>query len=108
MARERLDMKCQRCGIENETVATHSGIEECSGCWNYRKLDLPAAQHWHKVAGQYLSNVDLHDMMNYLPAALQSDDKVDIDYTQMLRAVQAVMVYSKRLIDDGPPHKWEN
>lgn len=98
-------MKCQRCGIENDTVATHSGVFECSGCWNYRKLDLPAAQHWHKVASAMLSNIDMHDMMTYLPTALQG---TDVEYAPMLRGVQAVMQYSKRLIDDGPQHTWEN
>lgn len=100
-------MKCQRCGIESDTVSTHSGVDECSACWNYRKLDFPAAQHWHKVAAEFLSNVDLYDMQTYLPTSLAGDDRVDIDYGQLLRGVQAVMVHSKRLIDDGPQHTWE-
>jgi hypothetical protein len=100
-------MKCQRCGSA-DNVSTHSGVDECSGCWNYRKLDLPAAQHWHKVAGEFLSNVDMYDMMTYLPEALSGDDKVDITYAQMLRAVQAVMVHSKRVCENGPYHTWES
>ena len=100
-------MKCQRCGVSGDTVATHSGVEECSGCWGYRKLDLPAAGFWYKAAGDFLGNLDMHDMQTYLPKALESDDKVDITYAQMLRAVQAVMVHSKRIIDNGPYHVWE-
>lgn len=100
-------MKCQRCGAINDTVATHSGVNECGGCWQWRKLDLPAAEHWYKVATAFLSNVDLHDMQTYLPAALKSSDKVDIDYAQLLRGANAVKQYSKRVIDDGPQHTWE-
>jgi len=99
--------KCQRCGVEDETVATHSGVEECNGCWTHRKLDAPAASHWAKVAKEFLSNVDMYDMETYLSKALADGHRVT-DWGTMLRSVQAVMVHSERVLKDGPYHLWKD
>jgi hypothetical protein len=104
-------MKCAYCGAENDTVATHSNVEECSLCWNYRKLDRPAAAHWAKVAREFLSNVDAHDMMTFLPAALKDakngkGEPVDVSWSDLLNSAQQVALYSDRLLKDGPPHTW--
>lgn len=103
--------KCQRCGIESDTVATHSGVEECQGCWNHRKLNAPAAQHWAEVARTFLSNVDTYDMMTYLPKALEGavngrGEPVTVTWDQLLVGVQAVMLHSERVLKDGPYHLW--
>jgi hypothetical protein len=104
-------MKCAYCGTENDTVATHSNVEECSLCWNYRKLDRPAALHWAQVAREFLSNVDTHDMMTYLPASLKDakngkGEPVNVTWDQLLCGAQAVMLHSDRLLIEGPPHMW--
>jgi len=97
--------RCQRCHVDDDTVATHSNVDECSRCWTYRKLDLPAAEHWARVAREFLSNVDLHDLTSFLPEALDRSD-VLTDHATMLRAVRAVAEYSERLLKEGPPHVW--
>jgi hypothetical protein len=102
-------VKCQRCG--EPTTDIHSGEAECPDCWTFRKLDLPAAQHWNKVAKEFLSNVDLHDMQTYLPKALSSDERVVSDgttYGELLRAVQAVWQHSERVLKEGPYHMWKD
>jgi recombinational DNA repair protein (RecF pathway) len=97
--------RCQRCGITDQSVTTHSNVDECSRCWNYRKLDLPAAEHWAKVAREFLSNVDVYDIMTFLPTALVGAERV-ADHGGMLRAARRIMEYSERLIKEGPPHVW--
>jgi hypothetical protein len=104
--------RCQRCGQTDVSVATHSGVEECSGCWHHRKLDAPAASHWAKVSKEFLSNVDMHDMMTYLPRALEdavdgNGEPLNLTWGQLLRGVQAVMLHSERVLKDGPYHLWE-
>ena len=100
--------RCSYCGHVDDgrnTVSTHSGREECHGCWNHRKLDRPAAAHWAKVAREFLSNVDAYDVLTYLPKALEGGDRVT-DYAAMLRSVQAVAEHSERVLRDGPYHQW--
>ena len=80
------------CGKPAEKVS--SGVPECWPCWNRRKLDLPAARHWARVAEQFLSNVDLYDLMTYLPACGLSPD----DARVMLRSARAVLERSERVI----------
>lgn len=64
--------KCAYCGKRNNSVSMHSGILECNSCWYDRKLNLPAALHWAKVAEGYLSNVDSWDYGNYAPACISA------------------------------------
>ena len=94
--------KCAYCGARNETVATHSGILECKKCWDYRNLDGPAAEHWAKVAADFLSNVDLYDLMYYLPKCELTKE----ESATMLSAAKKVRDYSQKLVDVGPEHRW--
>lgn len=90
----RPDMgNCARCG--NPADKSSSGMAECWPCWHWRKLDLPAAQHWHKAAEHFLSNVDMYDLMTYLPACGLSQDEM----TVMLKAARKVVDHSKKVID---------
>jgi hypothetical protein len=57
---------CHTCGIRPTSKIT-SGTPECHQCWDWRKLDGPAANHWAKVAALFMSNVDMHDVTTYLP-----------------------------------------
>ena len=62
--------KCAYCGAtpsDTVDVSTHSGVEECGACWNWRKLDGPAARHWNRVAKELVSNIDAHDLMTFFP-----------------------------------------
>jgi len=58
--------KCAYCGKTKAGVRMHSGIMECKDCWNWRKLDGPAAEHWERVAKEFLSNIDMYDFDQYL------------------------------------------
>lgn len=58
---------CQYCGARNKSVSMHSGIYECNKCWNWRKLDAPAARHWFKASAMFASNVDFYDRQTFMP-----------------------------------------
>jgi hypothetical protein len=93
---------CAYCGARNESVSTHSGILECGKCWNYRKMDRPAALHWAKVGEEFLSNVDMWDVTSYLPACGLTTDEMHT----MIRAARKVRDHSKALVEKGPEHTW--
>lgn len=57
--------KCYGCG--ELTTDIHSGVHECPKCWCWRKLDAPAAHHWYAASEEFLSSVDMHDVMNFFP-----------------------------------------
>jgi hypothetical protein len=69
----REERTCDYCG-KSETevgeVSVHSGALECWPCWNWRKLDGPAARHWGPIFKQFLSNVDYHDATKFFPDTL--------------------------------------
>jgi hypothetical protein len=93
---------CAYCGARNESVSTHSGILECGKCWDYRKMDRPAALHWAKVGEEFLSNVDMYDWMYYFDkCGLTRDEAVT-----MIGAAQKVRDHSKALVEKGPEHTW--
>lgn len=69
-----------------------SGTPICWAHWRWVKLDLPAANHWAKVAEGFLSNVDYYDLMNFFPAAGVSQSDAHI----MLESARKIRAYSKR------------
>ena len=88
-----------KCGCGQPADKFSSNQPECWPCWNWRKLDRPAADHWERVAGEFLSNVDTYDLMTYLPACGLTQEEA----IAMLRSAQTVLEHSKR-IRQGPPH----
>jgi hypothetical protein len=69
----REERSCDYCGkTESEVgeVSYHSGSKECWPCWNWRKLDGPAASHWAPVFHLFYSNVDFHDLTKFFPQTL--------------------------------------
>lgn len=97
-----MDEKCAYCG--GPDARTHSGILECGRCWDYRKLDRPAALHWAKVGAEFLSNVDMYDVMTYLPACEMTQDEMHT----MLTMARRVEVRSRYLKENGAPHTWSD
>lgn len=85
-------------GCGRDAEKTSSGHPECWPCWNRRKLDLPAAEHWARVSAEFLSNVDMYDVMTYLPerCGLGKDDM-----QTMIQAVRKVQTYSAALLKAG-------
>ena len=69
---------CAYCGGPSNKVS--SGVSNCWRCWNWRKLDGPAARHWLKVSGEFLSNVDPYDYMTFMPkrVGLEQDEFDDV------------------------------
>lgn len=61
------DQICSYCG--NPGARTHSGRLECGRCWNWRKLESPAARYWSKAItrlfsdGEGSSGPDYNDYM---------------------------------------------
>jgi len=99
--------RCGYCGRRNASVRTHSGIEECSQCWDYRKLDRPAALHWAKVTSReegFLSNVDMYDFMDYFPKCGLSKEEA----MTMIGAAQKLERYSRYAKENGPEHTWSD
>jgi hypothetical protein len=98
----RTAQTCEYCGRRNQSISVHSGIWECEECWNYRKLDGPAAAHWAKVAADFLSNVDMYDLMHYFQKAGLKHEESET----MLTAAQKLRDFSQALVDKGPVHMW--
>lgn len=93
-----LDVMCVYGPKEHPAQRYQSGRPVCWPCWNWNKLDHPAALHWAKVAEGFLSNVDAYDLTNYLPACgLTKDEAVAV-----LEGAQKILEHS-RLILEGPP-----
>ena len=99
---ERTSRKCDYCGARNQSVSMHSGVYECDKCWDYRKMDRPAASHWAKVGTEFLSNVDMYDLMYYFQKAGLTKEEANT----MLSAAHKLRDYSQKLIDVGPEHRW--
>jgi len=67
-----------------------SGTPICWPCWNWVKLNGPAARHWLRVGGEFLSNVDMYDLTTFLPQAFGGDEEAG---PQMLKMVKTLRDY---------------
>ena len=94
--------KCAYCGTEGD-YSYHSGVRECPSCWDYRKLDGPAARHWATMSEGFLSNVDFYDLMKYFPKCGLSSDEAYV----MLKAARKVKLMSEYLVKHGPVERWD-
>lgn len=74
---------CWNCG--NPADKYSSGNPECWPCWNWRKMDFPAASHWAKVAEGFLSNIDLYDLSKFLPACGLSKEEIQATFDSVIR-----------------------
>lgn len=99
------EVKCAYCGAEDGSVEYHSGVQECRRCWNYRKLDEPAASHWAKVAKAFLSNVDMYDLTQYMPRVVGLEQS---ELTAVLTGARRIELVSRYLNDNGPRHTWSD
>lgn len=76
-----------------------NGAPVCWPCWNWNKLDRPAAKHWADTLGEALAKLDMHDISTYLPAAL--DDPEDpVDVTQFIGLLERVQKYAQAQLDE--------
>lgn len=91
---------CSECGTRPADKIS-SGSPECWNCWSIRKLDLPAAQHWARVAEEFLSNVDFHDLTAYLPSCGMTKEEM----TTMITCAKKVRDHSKALVDNPWAHE---
>lgn len=86
----RRPMVCGYCGIR-PTLKIASGVAECPRCWNWRKLDGPAAYHWLKVSTLFMSNIDMYDWTTFFPKTLGfSGDESMKDVGTMFKTAQEV------------------
>lgn len=79
------------CGCGRTAGKITSGRWECGICWNWRKLDGPAARYWQPRMAAALENVDMHDVMTFLPDALGGTEAA----YAFLKACQRVEQYSR-------------
>lgn len=83
------------CGCGRPADKTSSGSPECWGCWNWRKLDGPAARHWAKVTTDFLSNVDAYDYLTFMPNVFEGTDH---DFRAMFAAASHLQFITEGLI----------
>jgi hypothetical protein len=91
-------VKCNWCGGPSDKYSSGSAI--CWSCWYWTHMDLPAARHWAKVAEAFLSNVDMYDLIKFLPACGLTKKQIET----MLKCAQKVQEHSE-LVKSGPPNK---
>ena len=89
---------CGYCGVR-PTTKIASSMPECNYCWDWRKLDGPAARHWSEVTAKFLSNVDMYDFLNYFPAA--GLDKQEV--VHMFQTAKKLLDYSQEQIEEHTP-----
>jgi len=88
--------KCAHgCGRDADKYS--SGMLECWPCWNIRKLEGPAADHWARVGQAFLSNVDVYDMTEYFQLCGLTNEEA----STMLKAAAKVTSYSQKRIKAG-------
>ena len=88
---------CAYSGGDNEPHLAEkysSGTPICWAHWYWLKLDLPAAQHWSKVAAAFLSNFDMWDYQNFMPAAGLEPTEIET----MLVAARKVLDHSNAVL----------
>jgi hypothetical protein len=62
-------VKCAYCGTEG-SHRIHSGVYECQDCWDWRKLNSPAARYWYILSRMVSSSVDTYDLLDFFPKEL--------------------------------------
>jgi hypothetical protein len=70
-----------------------SGSPICWRHWYWLKLDLPAANHWERVAREFLSNVDTWDITQYFVAAGLNEDEM----ATMLTSARKILSHSEKV-----------
>lgn len=82
---------CDHCGkdeMEVGEISCHSNSWECWPCWNWRKLDAPAAHHWAPIFRSFFSNVDMHDVTAFFPKTLGFTDEERNELFRLMRKAE--------------------
>ena|SRR5947209_5441158 len=102
---------CAYCGTTERARGIHSNVAECQRCWDWRKLDGPAARHWVRVGREWLSNIDIHDLSNFMPSLLGDEDAGPQLIQQVLRFTarcELMMVRHRELkLEDAEILLWD-
>ena len=92
-----MDMGDQKCGCGKPAERYWHGSAICWECWNWYKLDGPAARHWLEVSNTFLSNVDMYDLTMFLPNSIGlTKEEIEV----MLNSAQKLHDKCQSLIDD--------
>lgn len=94
--------KCATCG--NPADKYSSGTPECWKCWNWRKLDRPAAYYWVKAIDNLFTDgfsaaPDFHDLKTW--ASWELSDSVE----RALYTLIALRHAYQHMLDN--PHPWK-
>lgn len=89
-------IKCSYCGTMGASI--HNGVGECQSCWNWRKLEGPAARYWTRsiealFANNYGSGPDFNDWRTWrewgideeVKQAILTFDALRVRYVEMMR-----------------------
>ena len=90
-----MDEMCAYGDGNHPAERVQSGTPICWQHWYWVKLNLPAATHWKRVGEEFLSNVDMWDLMSYLPACGLTQEEMTI----MLKGAEKVVEFSKRVVE---------
>lgn len=95
MTEAAVDHGTCRCGKKADK--TSSGSPECWGCWNRRKLDLPAARYWNKILEDLLTHVDFYDLQIFFPKAGLTKEEM----TQLSESLGKIYEHSEKVLKGG-------
>jgi ribosomal protein L37AE/L43A len=78
------------------TNRCHSGVWECQDCWDWRKLDGPAARYWAERIPQLMEQgPDLYDQIHFFPKADVTQEEV----TAAFDTLEKIFIYSKAQVE---------
>lgn len=89
--------RCSHCGLvtSEDRLKFRRGMYECWPCWNFIKLDGPAARHWAPVIRDLLSNIDMYDQTQFLPAAGLSNAEIGAFF----KTAERIILHSANLLE---------
>jgi hypothetical protein len=98
------ESKPYTCSCGKPTDKITSGAPECWDCWNWRKMDGPAARHWVVAATIAISNVDYWDTTEFMPKKVGLSEEEFLTFVKVARKIRDE---SKRmLIEHGAGEDW--
>jgi hypothetical protein len=78
------------------TNRRHSGVWECQACWDWRKLNGPAARYWvERINSLFEQGPDMYDYLHFFPKAGVTADEAN----QAFEVLFKILDYSKAQVE---------
>lgn len=95
-----VEHQCASCGtFYAHPVAYHSGTRECGSCWEWRKLEGPAARYWDSaiehlfVADNGSSGPDLNDYVTWRRMGIRDEVVEALNVLEALRVRYEIAIH---------------